>query len=232
MNILKFFLRKAGLTKNFYNLLNKLNPTFDSLNAENLIALTKVFRQKLPPGDYYEFGVYKGFSLWFAYKMAQEFEYFDMNFFGFDSFEGMPEIKAKDRQEDLSGNMFAKGNFAASLEFVKSNLKKRGVNMEKVKLVKGFYEDSLKKEIIKQYEMKKAAVILVDCDLYSSSLKVLQFILPLLQKEAIILFDDYGLIKEAGQKLAVKEWLEENKQLKFQHFCDFGLGRAFKVKEI
>jgi hypothetical protein len=48
-------------------------------------------------GDYYEFGLYRGHSLWSAQQAADRLGISGMRFFGFDSFEGLPEIEANDR---------------------------------------------------------------------------------------------------------------------------------------
>ena len=40
-------------------------------------------------GGYYEFGLYRGFSFWYACNLAHDLG-LKLNFHGFDSFEGLP----------------------------------------------------------------------------------------------------------------------------------------------
>ena len=45
----------------------------------------------------------------------------------------------------------------------------------------------------------------VDFDLFTPTLDVIKFIIPRLEKNAIVLFDDYNFINQEGVKWAVKE---------------------------
>lgn len=229
MRGLKSLLRRTGLLGRFYHVLNRLHPTFGSLHPANLIAITRAMNA-CPDGDYYEFGVYKGFSLWFATQIAQEYGHADMRFFGFDSFEGLPEPVGVDRKPDAHGSTFAKGCFCAGLSYVESALKKNGADMTKVTLVKGYYEDVLVDGLVAERDMKPAAVILVDCDMYNSTMVVLRFIKDLLVPGTVLLFDDWLLTDEKkGQQLACREWLEENPAIRLDEFCKFDGGKGFVV---
>ena len=93
-NGLKALLRKTRLVNKFYHAANTLYTPFNALHPFNLIALTQGFqraKEENLEGDYYEFGVYTGFSLWFAYQLGREY-FLDqgkkMHFWGFDSFDG------------------------------------------------------------------------------------------------------------------------------------------------
>jgi len=232
MNFLKFILRKTGLLSSFYAIINKYNPTFDCLSPGNLIALIQSIKVA-KDGDYYEFGVYKGFDLWFMTKLAEEYNHPDMRFFGFDSFKGLPVPKSVDVEPDAFGNYFAKGCFSASLGFVLSNLKQHGTDLDKVTLIEGYFSESLNKQIIENYGMRKASIILIDCDMYESTIQVLNFIVDILQEGTILLFDDWLLTDEnKGEQLAFKEWLEENPSIRVKEFITFGLGKGFVVNEL
>ena len=72
------------------------------------------------------------------------------------------------------------------------------------------------------------------CDLYISTIPVLQFIVPFLQQGTIICFDDwfsYGGDQMKGEIRATREWLEKTPQVKLMHYRDFGIsGRSFIVQ--
>ncbi len=111
-----------------------------------------------------------------------------MKFFGFDSFQGLPEIDK--RSVDFEWK-FRGGQYSCSYEVVKNNLEKRGVLGKNAFLIKGFYSDSLKnKRELSKYNFHKARIVLIDCDLYESTKDALDFIVNYLQVGTILLFDD------------------------------------------
>lgn len=230
--VLKILLRKSGLLPFFYHNLNKILPSFESLHPANLKALKSAFGIA-PAGDYFEFGVYKGFSFWFAIQVAELNKINSMRFYGFDSFNGLPEPVGMDKEKDRYGGTFARGNFCAYKDFVNDILVKYGCDPKKFQLIEGFFEDVLKKNIIHKYKMKKAGVILIDCDLYESTKTVLAFIPLIIQHNTVILFDDWDLIgKNKGQQLAFKEWKMKHPEYNVKECCPFEGGRGFQIKLI
>jgi len=232
-------LRKTGLTNKFYHILNSVYTPFHGLHPFNQLALVKSFqkaKEENTVGDYYEFGVSLGFSLWFAYQLGKEHflnEGEDIHFWGFDSFEGFPTPGDVDKSTSYRGTYFVKGSFAASLDLVKGNLEKHNADMQKITLIKGFYEDILNDALFEKYNFKKASVVLIDCDMYKSTVPVLKFITKFLVKGTIILFDDYYITDDtAGQQLAIKEWLSLNKNIRLKEFCEYGVLKGFIVNEI
>lgn len=224
-------LRWSGLLSWFYKLVNKYHPSFESLQPSNLSAIVKAM-QKCPLGDYYEFGIYKGFSLWFATQIAIALERTDMRFYGFDSFEGLPEPRGIDKDADSHGNYFAKGCFAADIELVTSFINNYcdKPTAGRVVLLKGYFENTLNDNLSDRYGMKHAAVVLIDCDMYASTKTVLNFITSKLIAGTIILYDDWLLTAaDKGQQLACKEWLAANPGIQLEEFCEFGLGKGFRV---
>jgi O-methyltransferase len=232
LKLLKRILRKLNLLPFFYHNLNSFFPTFESLNPANLQALKTAFKVA-PPGDYYEFGVYKGFSFWFALQIAEIQGKNSMHFYGFDSFDGLPTPRGVDLSPDSNGNTFARGNFCAGLKYVEDMMMRYGADKNKFTFIKGFFKDTLTPDLFKKHQFKKAGIILIDCDLYESTRTVLNFILNILQNGTIILFDDWGLTeKNRGQQLAFKEWKKSHPNYKFKECCDFNLGKGFTFKGV
>ena len=116
-------------------------------------------------GDVLEFGVYKGESLEaFAKKCPQRTVY------GFDSFKGLPS----------SWWARPKGAFATEMpRHCKPN----------VRIIQGLFDDTLPQFLAKWHG--RAAIVHVDCDLYTSTRSALLHIVPRLQEKAVILFDEY-----------------------------------------
>jgi len=193
-------------------------------------------------GDYYEFGTFEGTSFIDTYKGIQEKienpnsknKGLRMHMYGFDSFEGLPEITTLDKH--YTGNdkqKWQQGQMAYDIDNFIKLMDKNGLSRDKYTLIKGFYNDSLKPEIIEQHHMRKAALINIDCDLYQSTVEVLQFIKPLLQTGTIIIFDDYFHFngdRNKGEAKAFREFLDTNKEFTAIDYMQYGwCGKAFII---
>ncbi len=184
---------------------------------------------KLPlgGGDYLEFGVFKGSTFAEAYRIAKAKKLHNMRFFAFDSFEGLPQDSEKE------SGQFVKGEYSASLNQFNSNLEKVGVDLKDVQAVKGWFKDTLNTETKKKLGLKSAAVVWIDCDLYESTVPVLDFIYDLLVDGTILVFDDWYFFKghpERGEQKALKEWLAKHPELRVSEFHKyFWHGNSFIV---
>jgi len=99
-------------------------PEFATLHPNLVIgiyrAMSILVSRGQTSGGYFEFGLYSGFSFWFANNLAKEMG-LQLEFHGFDSFEGLPAS-----QVDIHRN-WQPGNYACSLENVKLSLQKWGM---------------------------------------------------------------------------------------------------------
>ena len=78
--------------------------------------------------------------------------------------------------------------------------------------------------------IKKAALIWVDCDLYESTVPVLNFITDYVQDGTIIVFDDWFSFKgnlNMGEQRAFREWLKKNPSIRATEFHRFATGNSF-----
>lgn len=174
-------------------------------------------------GDYYEFGVFEGRSIcsaFWAFKWAYESilgdydflmdnrnlkrisdEWSKMKFYGYDSFEGLPEPKGHDL-----GGPFLKGNYSCPKDRVREVLSDHNVDSRKIVLVKGWFKEIDKTEI---GNIRKASVIHIDCDLYESTVDALEICRHILQDGTIIIFDDWFQFRSSpfkGEQRAFFEW--------------------------
>jgi predicted O-methyltransferase YrrM len=160
-------------------------------------------------GSYLEFGVYNGTSLLCMYRELEALGLDQVRLFGFDSFQGLPPEAA---MED--GGRWQPGRCHSPLEFTTAVLASEGVDWRRVSLVPGWYQDTLTAETRQTLGLGKASVIMIDCDLYSSSKQALDFCAPLIEDDALILFDEFhprGLKgKYVGERRAFDEFLSEN----------------------
>ena len=184
-------------------------------------------------GSYIEFGIFTGSSFNFAMKVNNSLDKLlgksNCDFFGFDSFEGFGKIAESDNHP-----RFKDETFLVDEKKILKNIKKNSKN-QKYQIIKGFYNNTLLKKP-NEYGIKKARVIMIDCDLKEATMLAMNFVKGVLQKGTIILFDDYIFYKgdEAkGEHGAFEEFKAQNPSIKFRPAFEYGYGsRAFIVTKI
>ena len=119
-------------------------------------------------GAYMEFGVFTGGTIRFMAKKKP-----NEHFHGFDSFEGLPE--------DWFGMPLIKNSFSLS-----GNLPRVPEN---VSLYKGWFNQTL--ATWHEKNLDNVAFMHIDCDLYSSTVDILEALKDRMQFGTIILFDEY-----------------------------------------
>jgi hypothetical protein len=172
-------------------------------------------------GGYFEFGVYEGTSLYSAVKAHTKIKStIKRNFYGFDSFdEGFKYFDTRDEHP-----FFKEGDFVSSYE----KTKKRFSKMSHVKLIKGYFEETVVGEKAKHIHGKDVcAIVFIDCDLMGPSVVALEYIAPLLQEGSIIIIDDYYAYKgkeDLGPCGALNSFLQKHQTIKVREFSDYGYG--------
>lgn len=160
-------------------------------------------------GDYYEFGVYRGNSLahaWLCYRhhrrhlerstrlpyrrqgTVSAFLTQRPRFYGFDTFAGMPDNL--EGEDSLAG-----GSFLASRAQAQARCAAVGLKAPDLQLVQGLFADSAA-----AIGHTHAAIVHVDCDLYSSANDALTLIAPRLVQGSVLLCDDYDLFRADNQQ--------------------------------
>jgi hypothetical protein len=199
-------------------------------------------------GDYLEFGVFRGDRLTQAYetatfltkwirsgkdpymKKASTRSLEQMRFFGFDSFEGLPKANTIDvaqGQEEWIGE----GGFSASLEEVTALMPKKGISEGRIKLIKGWFNETLTPETKRQLELKSAAIVYVDCDYYESAVPALEFVTDLLVDGSVLIFDDWFIFRGRSDRVeqrAFHEW-QERHRIQVKQFIP-GTAMSFMVQ--
>lgn len=156
-------------------------------------------------GDYLEFGVYNGTSLSCAYEVLQQRSYASTRLFGFDSFRGLPWSALAERHR-----VWVPGQYRCSLPVTRRLLDERGVDWNRVALIKGWFDETLTPATADTYGIRRASIVMIDCDIYSSAIKALTFTGPLMADESIIIFDDWYSVAKAhfGEQQAFSEFLQ------------------------
>ena len=163
-------------------------------------------RQPEAFGDYLEFGVYNGMSMSVAYAAIEAAGLAQTRLIGFNSFEGMPH---GDKQDEAG--VFTGGQLYFDEAATRANLQRYGVDLDRVTLVKGWYDDTLNDATIARLKLKRTSLVMIDCVIYPSTAAVLRFIEPLIGDRAVLVFDDWARrdthMKNQGQKRAFDEFL-------------------------
>ncbi len=235
MNLIKF-IKKFLFIQNVVSSIVARIPPYLEFTVGKYLAIKKalyITAHDKTFGSYIEFGVFTGSSFNFAMKANKSIDKIfgksNSDFIGFDSFQGFGEIKDED-----SHPRFKDDTFSVNEKKILNNIKKNSKN-QKHQIIKGFYIDTLKKKP-DDYGIKKARVIMIDCDLKEPTILALNFAREVLQKGTIILFDDYIFYKgdeKKGEYAAFKEFKINNPNIKFRKAFEYGYGsKAFIVSEI
>ena len=169
-------------------------------------------------GNYFEFGCHSGRTFREALKNFGSKSWFnsenDTKFYAFDSFEGLPDV-----EENKEKIIWGKGKFKTDIEEFRKILNKSGYKNENYELIKGFYHNTLNDNLkIKLLKEGHASLIYVDCDLYYSTVPVLNFIKDFIVDGTLIVFDDWFCFNgraDKGQQKAFYEFQKNNPQFKF-----------------
>lgn len=122
--------------------------------------------------DYLEFGVAAGrsFSWW-----VKHLKHPDTRFYGFDTFNGLPEDWGPFKAGDMSN-----GNKPPELED------------DRALFFQGLFQKTLP-DFLQKNSLNKPKIIHLDADLYSATLFVLVTLHPHLQKGDVLIFDEYNV---------------------------------------
>jgi hypothetical protein len=127
---------------------------------------------------------------------------------------------------------YAEGEFSASRASFEKNLGSL-LHRFPIHIVPGWFEETLNAETAERLALRKAAFVNIDCDLYESTLPVLEFVTSLLQTGTILYFDDWFSQRgsmEHGEARAAREWLARHPNLRLVDYRNVGItGKMFVV---
>ena len=178
--------------KRFYK---RIRPSTHELYRDNYykFSIENLDKTLGKEGMWIEMGVFKGKTITLMNMIKNElFPNTKENFYGFDSFKGLPE-------DWKPGS--PKGKF-------KTNIIPK---IEGCEMIVGWFEDTLP-TFVKNNKGKKLALLHIDCDLYSSTKTTLKYLGEFITEGTIILLDEAIGSKHhiKHEYRAFKEYLEEN----------------------
>lgn len=165
------------------------------------------------PGDLAEFGVSGGVSLMSFVRLLNIYDRGldhkeKKNVYGFDSFEGLPDLHEMDESESVKNTDMKEGGFEDQIGF--KHLQNFAKHHEHVHLVKGWFCDSLPK-IIEKNPAITFSLVHIDCDLYESTNDVLQHVWNHITPGGIIVFDELYHKDFPGETRAFREFFDNKK---------------------
>ncbi len=215
--VVRRLLRAVGLLEMARSIKRGFHPAFMPAKPQLLMAVHRSLRWSaqrnlLEGSDYLEFGIYRGFTLWYAQVIARDFGIQDMRFFGFDSFAGLPPVRGIDRK-----GSFETGDFYCSRKDVETFLSEQKTDWSRTFLVEGWFEKTLTPQMRDRHALRRCSLCVIDCDLYESAHQVLKFIEPNIGDQTIVLFDDwfdFGNDPTKGEQKAFSEFLQRNPHIR------------------
>ena len=206
-------LRRNGAISQGHEAAHVLSLAFNYAHSEGI------------PGDYAEFGVWQGRTFIEAWRLGRGAGT-PRRYFAYDSFEGLPEAEGVDET-----GRWETGEFSHSRRAFEARLRRARVPAADVEIVEGFFDATLDPAVV---EPRQVAIAWVDCDLYASTVPVLDFLTGRLAQGAILLFDDWFCFKgdpTVGEAKACAEWLERNPGITLIPWRQFNwAGQAFIVR--
>lgn len=173
LNIIYLSRLSSWISKNknldFNDFYNKNIKYDDRFKLHQFVIEKEIQNQEI---DYLEFGVASGIAFkWWVNKIQNK----NSRFYGFDVFTGLPEDFGvmKKYHYDTKGST-------------------PQTDDDRVEFISGLFQDSLP-NFLSRYNSDKRKIIHMDADLYSSTLYVLTSLIPLLKKDDLIIFDEFGV---------------------------------------
>jgi O-methyltransferase len=198
-------------------LIREVKP-FTMTSPERIYGLLSAVRYLVKnkiSGDIVECGVWKGGSMMTVAKALLALDSTERELYLYDTFAGMTAPSSKDSsrfertttQESFDSMQEGDGTCKwcfSSLEETRRNVGSVGYPEAKIHFIKGPVEETIPKNA-----PDKIALLRLDTDFYESSKHEMEHLFPRLVSAGVLLLDDYGHWE--GQRLAVDEYLSENK---------------------
>lgn len=184
-------------------------------------------------GDYLEFGVFTGSSFICAIRSHRQMHGFgkcQTSFYGFDSFQGFGKHAKEDQHP-----FYLDSIFTINESKVRRWIHKKAKS-DPYKIVKGYFDDTLKGKSCADLGIKKIRVMFIDCDMKQPSRLALEYARDGLQEGSIIIMDDffsYRGSREKGVVGAFSSFLKANPHIHVRDLLTYGsVGKAYIVDKI
>ncbi len=180
-------------------------------------------------GDYAEFGSWGGVTFTISYVESRR-QLRRPHMWAFDSFKGLPPQQGAEDEHP----MWQPDTLSTSVAQFHQICANGQIPREEYTTIEGFYDETLDKMTAQRYP-ENIALAYIDCDLYSSTMSVLRFLMPRLKHGMIIAFDDYfcwSTKQLAGERRAMVELLQNHERWHLEPYMRYGWhGKSFFVED-
>jgi Macrocin-O-methyltransferase (TylF) len=179
-------------------------------HLKRFLTLYEIYKRLLPiKGSIVECGVFRGFSLmaWAKLSAIMEPENLIRKVYGFDTYEGFPNLHEKDKNSEYDhevGHFFTDA-YEELTELIDAHDRDRFLgHIEKVQLVKGDCAVTIPAFLDKNPHLL-IGMLFIDLDLYEPTKIALEHFLPRMHKGSILAFDELDNPQWPGETLALLE---------------------------
>lgn len=180
-------------------------------NITRFLALYEIFKRVLPiKGSVVECGVNHGFGIMTWTKLSALLEPVNLTrrIYGFDTFEGFPDLDDKDKADAAShvkvGDLAA-DSYEELNELIRIHDSTRFLgHVNKVNLIKGDATKTIP-QFIDDNPHILVSLLFMDFDIYEPTKVALEHFLPRMPKGAIVAFDELDNPQWPGETLAMLE---------------------------
>ena len=181
-------------------------------HLKRFLAMYEVFKRVLPvKGSVVECGVYRGAGLmtWAKLSTILEPENLTRRIYGFDTFEGFPDVGERDRSrftDAKAGDLHA-DSYEELLALVQEYDRDRFLgHLPKVELVRGDMTRTIP-GFIESHPHLVVSLLFLDADLYEPTRAAIEAFVPRMPKGAVIAFDELDNPLWPGETLALMDSL-------------------------
>lgn len=174
-------------------------------------------------GDLVECGVWEGGNIILFGYLLRKFK-INKKIYAYDTYSGMVEPSVYDVPFKGSNKKKYKNIYKSKDEWLKCDLTNVKKNISKFNndydkdyiFIEGDVRETLKNE---NNLPEKISLLRLDTDFYESTLKELEILFPRLEKNGVLIIDDYGHWK--GSKKAVDEYFNLKENFQWLHRIDY-----------
>jgi len=156
---------------------------------DNVRTLVEDVLERGVPGDLIETGVWRGGTTIFMRALLAAHDDPDRVVWVADSFQGLPKPDAATYPADEGLDYTGHAQLSVGAQHVRANFARYGLLDERVRLLQGWFKDTLPDAPI-----DRLAVMRLDGDLYESTMDALEPLYPKLSVGGYCIIDDYGAL--------------------------------------
>ena len=181
-------------------------------HLKRFLALYELFKLVLPvKGSVVECGVHRGFGLMSFAKLSAmlEPENLTRRIYGFDTFEGFPEVSEKDHSSTArrEAGQLAADSYNELVQLIEEYDRDRFLgHISKVKLVRGNMTKTIP-DFLSNHPHVVISLLFLDCDLYEPTKVAIETFAPRMPKGAVLAFDELDNPIWPGETLGLLETL-------------------------